>query len=189
VLDGLESDLRRAAPAGVGPRAAPPERTDMEAGLGDGAGYRDAVIRAQAYIAAGDIFQVVLSRQTAVRCLHDPFTVYRALRMVNPSPYMYFLKDGTSAIAGASPEMLVRVEGRRAEMRPIAGTRPRGRPRRRTSALAEELAADHKERAEHLMLVDLSRNDLGRVCRFNSVTVPELMRVERTATSPTSSAP
>jgi anthranilate synthase component 1 len=99
--------------------------------------------------------------------------------MVNPSPYMYFLKDGTSAIAGASPEMLVRVEGRRAEMRPIAGTRPRGATAEEDARLAEELAADPKERAEHLMLVDLSRNDLGRVCRFNSVTVPELMRVER----------
>jgi anthranilate synthase component 1 len=99
--------------------------------------------------------------------------------MVNPSPYMYFLKDGTSAIAGASPEMLVRVEGRRAEMRPIAGTRPRGATAEEDARLAEDLAADPKERAEHLMLVDLSRNDLGRVCRFNSVTVPELMRVER----------
>jgi len=105
--------------------------------------------------------------------------VYRALRMVNPSPYMYFLKDGTSAIAGASPEMLVRVEGRRVEMRPIAGTRPRGATAEQDDQLAGELAADAKERAEHLMLVDLSRNDLGRVCRFTSVTVPELMKVER----------
>ena len=141
--------------------------------------YREAVTRALAYIAAGDVFQVVLSRQKAVRCLHDPFTVYRALRMVNPSPYMYFLKDGTSAIAGASPEMLVRVEGRRVEMRPIAGTRPRGATAEQDDQLAGELAADAKERAEHLMLVDLSRNDLGRVCRFTSVTVPELMKVER----------
>jgi anthranilate synthase component 1 len=179
VLDGLESDLRRASPAGAGGRAAPPERADMGAPLGDGAAYRDAVNRAQAYIAAGDIFQVVLSRQTSIRCLHDPFTVYRALRMVNPSPYMFFLKDGTSAIAGASPEMLVRVEGRRAEMRPIAGTRPRGATAEEDARLAEELAADPKERAEHLMLVDLGRNDLGRVCRFDSVSVPEFMKVER----------
>jgi anthranilate synthase component 1 len=177
VLDGLESDLRRTAPGSA--RAGPPDRSDMDAGLGDGDRYRDAVSRALAYIAAGDVFQVVLSRQTAVRCMHDPFTVYRALRMVNPSPYMYFLKDGTSAIAGASPEMLVRVEGRRAEMRPIAGTRPRGATAEEDARLAEELAGDPKERAEHLMLVDLSRNDLGRVCRFNSVTVPELMKVER----------
>src|SRR6185436_10422656 len=126
VLDGLESDLRRTRPTGPPARAAAPERIDLQAALGDGAGYRDAVARAQAYIAAGDVFQVVLSRKRAVRCPHDPFTVYRALRMVNPSPYMFFLKDGETAIAGASPEMLVRMEGRRAEMRPIAGTRPRG---------------------------------------------------------------
>jgi anthranilate synthase component I len=177
VLDGLEADLRQARPAGLGVRPGREERADAE--LGDGAAYRDAVARALAYIAAGDVFQVVLSRQKAVRCLHDPFRVYRALRMVNPSPYMYFLKDGTTAIAGASPEMLVRVEGRRVEMRPIAGTRPRGATAEEDDRLAGELAADAKERAEHLMLVDLSRNDLGRVCRFTSVTVPELMKVER----------
>jgi anthranilate synthase component 1 len=179
LLDGLESDLRQARPAGAGPRAAPEERMEPGAALGDGASYRDAVGRALAYIAAGDVFQVVLSRQKSVRCLRDPFAVYRALRMVNPSPYMYFLKDGTSAIAGASPEMLVRVEGRHAEMRPIAGTRPRGASEEEDARLVEELAGDPKERAEHLMLVDLSRNDLGRVCRFDSVTVPELMKVER----------
>ena len=177
VLDGLESDLRETRPAATGPRAEPRPRLSPE--LGDGAGYREAVARAQEYIAAGDIFQVVLSRKRAIACPHDPFTVYRALRMVNPSPYMYFLKDGGTAIAGASPEMLVRVEGRRAEMRPIAGTRPRGATAEEDARLAEELAADAKERAEHLMLVDLSRNDLGRVCRFNSVSVPELMKVER----------
>jgi anthranilate synthase component 1 len=179
VLDGLESDLRQMRPVGLGVRPGPGEQRDPGAEFGDGAAYREAVTRALAYIAAGDVFQVVLSRQKAVRCLHDPFTVYRALRMVNPSPYMYFLKDGTSAIAGASPEMLVRVEGRRVEMRPIAGTRPRGATAEQDDQLAGELAADAKERAEHLMLVDLSRNDLGRVCRFTSVTVPELMKVER----------
>jgi anthranilate synthase component I len=179
VLDGLESDLRRTRPPVAAAHAASPERIDTGKALGDGADYRDAVVRAQAYIAAGDVFQVVLSRKRAVQCPHDPFTVYRALRMVNPSPYMYFLKDGDSAIAGASPEMLVRVEGRRAEMRPIAGTRPRGATAEEDARLVEELAGDAKERAEHLMLVDLSRNDLGRVCRFNSVTVPELMKVER----------
>ena len=179
VLDGLEADLRRSRPRGASAPAAPPDPIDAGHALGDGAGYRDAVVRAQAYIAAGDVFQVVLSRKRAVRCPHDPFTVYRALRMVNPSPYMYFLKDGDSAIAGASPEMLVRVEGRRAEMRPIAGTRPRGATAEEDARLVEELAGDPKERAEHLMLVDLSRNDLGRVCRFNSLTVPELMKVER----------
>jgi anthranilate synthase component 1 len=99
--------------------------------------------------------------------------------MVNPSPYMYFIKDGSRAVAGASPEMLVRVEDRRVEARPIAGTRPRGASAAEDAALAGELLADEKERAEHLMLVDLGRNDLGRVCRFRSVTVPEFMAVER----------
>ena len=99
--------------------------------------------------------------------------------MVNPSPYMYFLKDGDSAVAGASPEMLVRVEDGRVETRPIAGTRPRGASEDEDERLGAELLADPKERAEHLMLVDLGRNDLGRVCRFGSVAVPELMKVER----------
>jgi anthranilate synthase component 1 len=137
------------------------------------------VARAKEYIVAGDIFQVVLSRQQTVACDLDPFSVYRALRMVNPSPYMYFLKDGETAVAGASPEMLVRVEGRQVETRPIAGTRPRGESAARDEQLERELLADEKERAEHIMLVDLGRNDLGRVCRFGSVKVPEFMRVER----------
>ncbi len=173
VLDSFEEDLgweRRPATARrpESPSALP---------LADGAAFRDAVRAAKEHIAAGDIFQVVLSRQHVVDCGIDPFTVYRALRMVNPSPYMYFLKEGEATIAGASPEMLVRVEGRRVETRPIAGTRPR-HDGRSDEAIARELLADEKERAEHLMLVDLGRNDLGRVCRFGSVQVPELMKVE-----------
>jgi len=179
VLDGFEADLR-------GPRApasapAPRGIGELDAGgdfFADGAGYRQSVRAAQDYIAAGDIFQVVLSRRRTVECPCDPFTVYRALRMVNPSPYMYFLKDGDRAVAGASPEMLVRVEGRRAETRPIAGTRPRGPSAEEDERLGKELLADEKERAEHVMLVDLGRNDLGRVCRFRSVSVPEFMAVE-----------
>jgi anthranilate synthase component 1 len=173
LLDGFEQDLgweRR--PAGAR-RAEPPPPLP----LGDGKPFRDAVLAAKEHIARGDIFQVVLSRQHTIDCRIDPFTVYRALRMINPSPYMYFLKDGESSIAGASPEMLVRVEGRRAEVRPIAGTRPR-HVGRADDAIARELLADEKERAEHLMLVDLGRNDLGRVCRFGSVQVAELMKVE-----------
>jgi len=122
---------------------------------------------------------VVLSCQSTVPCASDPFAVYRALRMVNPSPYMFFLKEGATAVAGASPEMLVRVEGRRVETRPLAGTRPRGATAEEDERSERELLADEKERAEHLMLVDLGRNDLGRVCRFGSVSVPELMRIER----------
>ena len=173
VLDGFEEDLgweRR--PSGTR-RSEPPPALP----LGDGGSYREAVLAAKEHIAAGDIFQVVLSRQHTVDCGIDPFTVYRALRMVNPSPYMYFLKDGDAAVAGASPEMLVRVEGKRVETRPIAGTRAR-HDGGNDDAIARELLADEKERAEHLMLVDLGRNDLGRVCRFGSVQVAELMKVE-----------
>jgi anthranilate synthase component 1 len=175
-LDGLEADLRRAPQRDARER----QRRDWPTtAFRDAAGYRAAVERAKEHIAAGDIFQVVLSRQEQLDADLDPFAVYRALRTVNPSPYMYFLKDGDSAVAGASPEMLVRVENGRAETRPIAGTRPRGASEEEDARLAEELLADPKERAEHLMLVDLGRNDLGRVCRFGSVAVPELMKVER----------
>jgi anthranilate synthase component 1 len=173
-LDAMETDLRRGIPPASGNGEA-----RIAGGLVDGAGYRAAVRRAKEYIAQGDIFQVVLSRQAVVPCDVPPFAVYRALRMVNPSPYMYFLQDGDTAVAGASPEMLVRVESGRVETRPIAGTRPRGQSPEDDDRLAAELLADPKERAEHLMLVDLGRNDLGRVCRFGSVAVPEFMKVER----------
>jgi anthranilate synthase component 1 len=174
VLDALEEDL-------AWERRSPPSRrggSPQPGRLGDGAAFREAVIRAKEHIAAGDVFQVVLSRQHVVDCDLDPFTVYRALRTVNPSPYMYFVRDGEAAVAGASPEMLVRVEGRQVETRPIAGTRARAADAD-DAALVRELLADEKERAEHVMLVDLGRNDLGRVCRFGSVTVPELMKTER----------
>jgi anthranilate synthase component 1 len=177
-LDRLEADLQRApaATSRAGPAAELPAPGEL---FDDAEGFRRSVRRAQEHIAAGDAFQIVLSRQRTLACAADPFDVYRALRMVNPSPYMYFLKDGGSAVAGASPEMLVRVEGRRVETRPIAGTRPRGSDAEEDERLARELLADAKERAEHLMLVDLGRNDLGRVCRFDSVRTPEFMTVER----------
>lgn len=175
-LERLEEDLhagpRLSAHASV-PGALP------QSPFRDGAGYRLAVERAKEHIAAGDIFQVVLSRQEVLECGLDPFSIYRALRTVNPSPYMYFLKDGDAAVAGASPEMLVRVENGRVETRPIAGTRPRGVSEAEDERLGQELLADPKERAEHMMLVDLGRNDVGRVCRFGSVAVPELMKIER----------
>src|SRR6185295_15502147 len=129
------------------------------ASLGDGGPFRESVLKAKEYIGIGDIFQVVLSRQAKTPCSIDPFSVYRALRMVNPSPYMYFFKEEDRAIAGASPEILVRVENGKAETRPIAGTRPRGANEEGDKRLAEELLADEKERAEHIMLVDLGRND------------------------------
>jgi anthranilate synthase component I len=179
-LDALELDLR----AGPRPEAADraPSSASSPAGpevLGDGQAFQEAVRRAKEHIAAGDVFQVVLSRQGIVDSPTDPFTVYRALRMVNPSPYMYFLRDGEKAVAGASPEMLVRVEAGRVETRPIAGTRPRGKTAEEDERLGQDLLADEKERAEHIMLVDLGRNDLGRVCRFETVAVPELMTLER----------
>jgi anthranilate synthase component 1 len=179
-LDRLETDLRQPLDgAGAPPVAARRGAAVAGAAFDAGDAFREAVVRAKAHIAAGDVFQVVLSRQARIPCALDPFTVYRALRMVNPSPYMYFLKEQDRAVAGASPEMLVRVEGRRVEARPIAGTRPRGGSAAEDAALGAEMLADEKERAEHLMLVDLGRNDLGRVCRFRSVTVPEFMAVER----------
>jgi len=134
---------------------------------------------AKEYIAAGDIYQVVLSQRFEADIAADPFTVYRALRHVNPSPYMYFTRVGSLSIVGSSPEMLVRVEGRHAETHPIAGTRPRGRSNEDDLRLAEELKRNEKERAEHVMLVDLGRNDLGRVCEYGSVRVPQFMALER----------
>ena len=175
-LDALEADLRRPAAEAAPHRTAAAGDRSV---LGDGKGFLAGVARAREHIAAGDIFQVVLSRQHTMDCDADPFAVYRALRMVNPSPYMYFLKDGESAIAGASPEMLARVESGHVETRPLAGTRPRGADPESDRELEAALRADAKERAEHLMLVDLGRNDLGRVCRFGSISVPELMAVER----------
>ena len=131
------------------------------------------------HIGAGDIYQAVLSQRFEARVTADPFTIYRALRHVNPSPYMYFMRMHGLAIVGSSPEMLVRVEGRRAETHPIAGTRPRGTNEDEDLRMAEELKRNEKERAEHVMLVDLGRNDLGRVCEFGSVRVPQYMALER----------
>jgi anthranilate synthase component 1 len=121
----------------------------------------------------------VLSQRFETAVTVDPFTVYRALRHVNPSPYMYFLRFGPRSIVGSSPEMLVRVEGRRVETHPIAGTRPRGRHEEEDLRLGEELKANQKERAEHVMLVDLGRNDVGRVSSYGSVHVPTYMELER----------
>ncbi len=143
------------------------------------ADYLAAVRKAKRYIRAGDIFQVVLSQRFAARSSADPFEIYRALRVVNPSPYMYFLRLDDVAVVGSSPEMLVKVQGREAFYRPIAGTRPRGRTEAEDRRLENELLADPKERAEHIMLVDLGRNDLGRVCEYGSVRVEALASVER----------
>jgi len=133
-------------------------------------------------IFAGDAFQVVPSQRWSAPVPVDAFSIYRGLRAVNPSPYMYFLDFGDFEIAGASPEPLITVAGRRVATRPIAGTRPRGATPEEDQQIARELLADEKERAEHVMLVDLGRNDLGRVCEYGSVEVESFMAVENYST-------
>jgi anthranilate synthase component 1 len=141
--------------------------------------FKRAVEQIKEHIAAGDIFQTVISRRSECAIKGDPFPVYAALREINPSPYMYYLDFGDEQVIGASPEMLIRVERRRVTTVPIAGTRPRGKTNEEDQALAAELLSDEKERAEHTMLVDLARNDIGRVCRFGSVEVTEFMGIEK----------
>ena len=141
--------------------------------------FERAVNTAKEFIAAGDIFQVVLSQRLDFKPEVPPFDIYRALRAVNPSPYMYFLKMGDTHVLGSSPEMLVRVTGSKLEYRPIAGTHPRGKDEAEDRMLEEKMLGDEKERAEHVMLVDLGRNDLGRVSEYGSVKVKDLMYVER----------
>jgi anthranilate synthase component 1 len=141
--------------------------------------YEDAVTKAKEYVRAGDIIQVVLSQRFSGELTVDPLDIYRVLRTLNPSPYMFFLRLDDTLVVGASPEVMVRKEGQKVELRPIAGTRPRGISPEEDQRMERELLADPKERAEHVMLVDLGRNDLGRVCTVGSVRVSELMVVER----------
>lgn len=141
--------------------------------------FEDIVRKAKDYIRKGDIIQVVLSQRFNIKIKNDPFSIYRNLRSINPSPYMFFLKFKSAALIGSSPEMLVRCEDAKIQTRPIAGTRPRGKTEEEDDRLADELLNDQKERAEHLMLVDLGRNDLGRVSHFGKVEVDEFMNVER----------
>jgi anthranilate synthase component 1 len=141
--------------------------------------YLAAVRKAKNYIRAGDIFQVVPSQRFSAQTDTDSFEIYRALRVVNPSPYLYFLHLDDVSVVGSSPEMLVKVQGRDAYYRPIAGTLPRGSSEAQDREQESKLLADPKERAEHIMLVDLGRNDLGRVCEYGSVNVERLMFVER----------
>ncbi|HYP51943.1 MAG TPA: anthranilate synthase component I family protein [Pyrinomonadaceae bacterium] len=141
--------------------------------------FEHAVRQIKEHIAAGDCYQVVLSQRFARKVTAAPLDIYRALRALNPSPYMYFLRAGGDSIVGASPEMLVRCRGQRLDYRPIAGTRRRGSTETEDWMLGEEMRADEKEVAEHMMLVDLGRNDLGRVADYGSVKVEELMTVER----------
>src|SRR6202521_4688813 len=142
-------------------------------------GYMAMVSAAKEYIAAGDVIQVVPSQRFEAPLTAHPFNIYRSLRTINPSPYMFYLRLGDHTLVGASPEVMVRVEGREITLRPIAGTRPRGATDEEDRAMERELLADPKERAEHVMLVDLGRNDVGRVAKIGSVEVTELMVVER----------
>lgn len=178
-LDEIEAQVRAPLP----PLPAPPGRPggELKSNMTRHQ-FESAVRKAKEYIATGDIFQVVLSQRLTRPTQAEPFTIYRALRRLNPSPYMFFLDLGGDPpvyLIGSSPEVLVRLQGRTAEVRPIAGTRPRGRDGDEDRALEAELLADPKERAEHVMLVDLGRNDLGRVCEFGTVQVPDLFTVER----------
>lgn len=168
------------APAAV-PPAAVPETGPVQVPPGNFSrpGFEQMVQAAKEYIRAGDIFQIVLSQRFSRPFARSPLDLYRALRTVNPSPYMFVLETDEFALVGASPEVHVRLTGRLAEIRPIAGTRPRGKNAEEDTALERDLLADEKERAEHLMLVDLARNDVGRVCAYGSVKVPEFMTIER----------
>ena len=142
-------------------------------------GFEKAVQKAKEYIVSGDVIQVVLSQRFSGKVSGDVFTLYRNLRSINPSPYMFYLNFGEIRLIGASPEILVRLTGNRIQLRPIAGTRPRGNTREEDRALEKELISDPKEQAEHIMLVDLGRNDVGRVAVPGTVTVPRFMDVER----------
>ena len=183
LVEEIVAALRRAAPPPPFETVGSPESADRLLEVArrapDDAAFLDGVARAREYIHAGDAIQVVLSRRLTLPMSGDPFRLYRALRVLNPSPYMFFLEFPEVALVGASPEMLLRAAGDAAQVCPIAGTRPRGADPDRDAALERELRDDPKERAEHVMLVDLGRNDLGRVCAPGSVHVPTLMSVER----------
>jgi anthranilate synthase component I len=176
IREVLAGSVPRRAPAGAGetrPREMPEFRSNMTREHFEG-----MVTRIVEYIYAGDAFQVVPSQRFSAPVPVEAFSIYRGLRAVNPSPYMYFLDFGDFQVAGASPEPLLTVSGRNVSTKPIAGTRPRGATPEEDRRIAGELLADEKERAEHVMLVDLGRNDLGRVCEYGSVKVDELMEIE-----------
>ncbi len=179
-LDEIEALLSGPLPSPISPISN--SQSPFESNLSQ-AQFEDRVRAAKEHIAAGDIFQVVLSQRFSRQSGAPPFNLYRAARRLNPSPYMFHFEfgevDGEPLyLVGASPEMMTRLEGRRAALRPIAGTRPRGKTPAEDAALEQDLLADPKERAEHVMLVDLGRNDLGRVCESGSVAVPDFFAVE-----------
>ncbi len=175
-IEHIIKQLRMPLPAGIAPAFGKAVELCSNVSREE---FEASVESAKEYVRSGDIIQVVLSQRFSGELSADPLDIYRVLRTLNPSPYMFFLRLDDTIIAGASPEVMVRKEGRHVELRPIAGTRPRGASAEADAHLAEELLADPKERAEHVMLVDLGRNDLGRVCTSGTVVVTELMVVER----------
>jgi anthranilate synthase component I len=178
-VQNIEAIIKRLRmPLGSGTAPPAPTRSDINSNMSREA-FEAMVEKSKEYVRSGDIIQVVVSQRFSGDISVDPFTIYRVLRTLNPSPYMFFLRLDDTVIVGASPEVMVRKEGDRVELRPIAGTRPRGATAGEDQQLAEELLADPKEVAEHVMLVDLGRNDLGRVCTSGSVEVTELMVIER----------
>jgi len=176
-IEDMVAQLRKPLPERPGADRCPTS-TELQSNFSR-ADFEAAVEHCKDYVRAGDVIQVVLSQRFSGDLDADPFDVYRALRTINPSPYMFYLQFNETRVIGASPEVLVRKEGEHVEVRPIAGTRPRGATFDKDQAFEKELLADPKERAEHIMLVDLGRNDLGRVCETGSVQVDELMVVER----------
>lgn len=162
-----------------GAAAEPGGAGEFASSFGSREAFEDAVLKAKEYVRSGDVVQAVLSQRFERPCSLEPFSIYRALRVINPSPYMYYLDTGDARLVGSSPEILVRLEGRKIILRPIAGTRRRGETEEEDLALEKELRDDPKEIAEHIMLVDLGRNDVGRVAETGSVKVTELMEVER----------
>lgn len=180
-VDALRADASRlGAPLEYRPAPKPePEKLPAFDSTFDRSGFEKAVMAAKEYIRRGDAFQVVLSQRLATPYHGEGFDVYRALRLINPSPFLFFIRHPEVTVAGSSPELMTRVRDGVVYSRPIAGTRPRGVTEEEDRALEADLLSDPKERAEHVMLVDLARNDLGRVCEFGTVTVDELMVVER----------
>ena len=177
VIDCLRQPVPRSSPASI-KSGVPPDPSALNSTMTQ-AQHREAVLKAKEYIAAGDIIQVVVGHRMSTKLNTDAFSLYRALRAINPSPYMFYLSFADLKIVGASPEVLVTEDNGEVVTRPIAGTRPRGQTEAEDKQLEQQLLADEKERAEHVMLVDLHRNDIGRVCEPGSVQVDELMTVER----------
>ncbi len=175
-IEGMVTKLQSPTPSPPPKKSLPPSHLRSNLNRED---FIEAVERAKEYIKAGDVIQVVLSQRFTAEIQCEPFDIYRALRSINPSPYLFFLRMGEITLLGASPEVMVRLEGNQIELRPLAGTRPRGQTLKEDLAIEKELLADEKERAEHIMLVDLGRNDVGRVAEIGSVEVTELMAVER----------